>query len=186
MPNARSFKGLIGLLGLLAALATSPPSQAGGVAAELRAGIDVHNVDGSNGEDGFDAVTEIYFAAPTWRFQDPMLNHLFSPRPFTGFSVNSSGDTNELFAGVAWQLPLTERLFFESSFGGAVHDGPLDDPLDASYGCRVNFRESAGLGMKLSPNWRLLIGINHMSNGNLCGRNRGLTNAGVRLGYVFD
>jgi Lipid A 3-O-deacylase (PagL) len=33
--------------------------------------------------------------------------------------------------------------------------------------------------------WRVLLSVEHMSNADLCDRNRGLTNAGVRLGYQF-
>jgi lipid A 3-O-deacylase len=49
----------------------------------------------------------------------------------------------------------------------------------------VNFRESASLGLALSPDWRLMGTVDHMSNAGLCGNNRGLTNAGVRLGIKF-
>ena len=172
---------------LCLALAAPRQAVAGGlIISELRAGFDLHNIDGAEGENGFDTVLEVYFAKPDWRFPDPMLQHVLRPRTFIGFSANDAGDTNELFAGFAWQMQLSDSAFLETSFGGAVHDGPLDDPTYASFGCRANFRESAGLGFKLTPHWQLLTEINHMSNANLCGRNRGLTNAGVRLGYVFD
>ena len=80
-------------------------------------------------------------------------------------------------------------LFIEASFGGTVHNGPLQPHYDlspifvATYGCPLNFRESASTGVDLSERWRLLATIDHMSNAGLCGYNRGLTNYGARLSY---
>jgi lipid A 3-O-deacylase len=80
---------------------------------------------------------------------------------------------------------LTESLFLEASFGGAVHDGETDDNNSDSYGCTLNFRESVSLGVALSENLSLMVTVDHMSNGGLCDQNQGLTNAGIRLGYKW-
>lgn len=115
-------------------------------------------------------------------YEDSILNFFLTPRPHLGTTV-AFGKTDEFYWGLTWDAKLTDRAFVEGSFGGAAHDGPLDTPGEASYGCTVNFRESASLGFSLSADWRLLATVDHMSNGGLCNPNRGLTNAGVRLGY---
>lgn len=111
------------------------------------------------------------------------LNFLI-PRPHIGTTI-AFGKTDEFYWGLTWDAKLFERSFFEASFGGAAHDGPLNTPGEASYGCTVNFRESASLGYSITPQWRVMGTIDHMSNGGLCNPNRGLTNAGIRLGYLW-
>ncbi len=103
-----------------------------------------------------------------------------------GFSVNSAGDTNQLYFGLTGDSWLNEWSFLEFSFGGAYHDGPLNVSNVTSYGCSLLFRESASLGFLLIERWRLLLTVDHISNANLCDRNRGLTNAGLRIGYVLN
>ncbi|MGO8954234.1 MAG: acyloxyacyl hydrolase [Rhodomicrobium sp.] len=115
-------------------------------------------------------------------YEDSILDFFLTPRPHLGTTL-AFGKTDEFYWGLSWDAKLTDRTFFEGSLGGAAHDGPLDTPHEASYGCTVNFRESGSLGFALSSDWRLMATIDHMSNGGLCNPNRGLTNAGVRLGY---
>jgi cob(I)alamin adenosyltransferase len=117
-------------------------------------------------------------------YENSILNFFLTPRPQIGTTI-AFGKTDELYWGVAWDVKLIDRTLFEASFGGAVHDGPLDTFREASYGCEVNFKESASLGFALTQDWRLMATIDHMSNANLCVTNRGLTNAGLRLGYKF-
>jgi len=117
-------------------------------------------------------------------YDNSILDFFLTPRPHIGTTI-AFGKTDEFYWGVTWDAKLTDRFFFETSFGGAAHDGPLHELHVASYGCEVNFRESASLGFALTPEWRLLSTIDHMSNAGLCGNNRGLTNAGLRLGYKF-
>jgi lipid A 3-O-deacylase len=94
-----------------------------------------------------------------------------------GSTINTEGNTSELYAGFTWDTFLTRRLFIEGSLGGAVHDGD-----DAYFGCRANFRESGSVGFMLSERWDVLAIVDHMSNANLCDPNRGLTNIGIRFG----
>ncbi len=153
---------------------------------EIRLGAFAHAVENNKSEDGVDINAEILFGRPTWHHENRWINHFIRPRPHIGGHVNLNGDTNMFYFGVTWDIRLTNRLFFESSFGGAVHDGPLNVNGKSSYGCQLNFRQSASLGLVLSENWRLLATIDHMSNANLCDRNRGLTNIGARLGYRLN
>ncbi len=153
---------------------------------EVRLGALDQNVEGSGNEGGVAVNAELLFGRPAVHFSNPLLEFLFRPRPHLGASFNTVGATNEFYFGATWDLALTDWAFLETSFGVVVHDGPLAEVGKASFGCRLNFRESASLGFALSERWRLLLTVDHMSNANLCERNRGLTNAGMRLGYKLD
>ncbi len=149
---------------------------------EVRAGVFKQAIDDAPHEGGPALNLEVLGGHFAGGYEDGILNFLLTPRPELGTTI-AFGKTDEFYWGLAWDAKLFERTFFETSFGGAAHDGPLDSLGEASYGCRVNFRESASLGYALAPEWRLMGTIDHMSNGGACAPNRGLTNAGVRLGY---
>lgn len=153
---------------------------------EFRFGVFDHNVETSDGEGGLDINVELLFGRPQIHTGHRIIDHFLTPRPHIGGSVNTEGDTSQFYFGFTWDYRLMDRLFFESSFGGAVHDGPLDEPGTRSYGCTWNFRESASLGIAVTERMRIIGTVEHMSNANLCDRNGGLTNAGVRLGYKLN
>jgi lipid A 3-O-deacylase len=150
---------------------------------EVRFGVLAHNIEPSNAEDGVDLNFEVLFARPTASYGNPWLDVVLRPRIHLGTSLNTAGDTNQLYAGLTWDGKLTQRLSLELSFGGALHDGPTDNVGADSYGCSLNFRESASLGYALDDRWTVYGTIAHMSNADLCDRNTGLTSVGVRLGY---
>jgi hypothetical protein len=137
-------------------------------------------------EDGLAVNGEVLFAAPFGLRGDDLVDRLLAFRPHLGASYSLARDTDKLYAGLTWDLPLERGFFLEASMGLAIHDGGLDDPAHAQYGCRVNMRESVGLGYDLDRHWRLMLMLDHMSNGNLCAQNRGLTQGGLRLGYRLD
>ena len=166
---------------------------------EIRLGGMTHNLDVRNHksgltytitrEDGVDVNAEVLFATPWRPYENPILDFLLRPRHVLGATVNTQGDTSQVYFGAAWTLPLFNIFFVESMFGGAYHDGPITSPgprYVEAYGCRVNFHESGSFGVKLGENWRIMATIEHMSNARLCEPNAGLTNAGVRLGYKFN
>lgn len=150
---------------------------------EVRLGLFIHDSEQGNDEDGADLNLEILYGR-IGHARGNFLDYFLMPRPHLGATI-SFKDTSLAYAGFTWDLQITERLFVETSFGGAVHNGPFDDKDDAAFGCAANFRESASLGVALSDRWRMLATIEHMSNAGLCGENDGLTNAGVRLGYKW-
>ena len=113
-------------------------------------------------------------------YQNALWNHFLRPRLHFGGSISTNNGTNLAYAGLTWEVFLTRRLFVEASFGGAIHDGSDND-----FGCSVNFRESASVGVMLSDRWDILATIDHMSNANLRDENRGLTMVGLRLGRKF-
>lgn len=111
-----------------------------------------------------------------------------SPRLHVGGTANTAGDTSHAYAGLTWTADVTEKIFIEGSFGGAIHDGDTGPtaPLDKSeLGCSPLFRESGSIGYRVSTNWSVMASIEHLSNAGLCDANRGLTNYGVRVGYRF-
>jgi len=150
---------------------------------EIRFGVLAHNVEPSNAEDGVDLNLEVLFARPAASYGNPVLDVILRPRIHLGTSLNTAGDTNQLYAGLTWDAKLTQKLSLELSFGGSLHDGPTGAVGADSYGCSLNFRESASLGYALDERWTLYGTVAHMSNANLCDRNTGLTSVGVRLGY---
>jgi cob(I)alamin adenosyltransferase len=151
---------------------------------EVRAGLFKQAIDDAPHEGTAALNLEVLGGRFPGGYENSILNFLLTPRPHLGTTI-AFGKTDEFYWGVTWDAKLFERTFFEASFGGAAHDGPINTFGEASYGCVVNFRESASLGYALTPQWRLLATLDHMSNAGLCNPNpnRGLTNAGVRLGY---
>ena len=148
---------------------------------ELRIGSYLHDVETMTDNNTVDLNAELLLAPLVPLSGNRWVDFFFSPRPHLGSTVSFSGQTSSVYAGLTWDLPLGESFFLEASFGGAVHDGNL-----SQYGCRANFHETASLGINLNENWRLVGTVDHMSNGGLCGNdNRGLTNAGLRLGFKF-
>jgi len=150
---------------------------------EIRLGIFDHNIETGSDEDGIDVNVEVIMGNNQTRYQDSFIDRLFRPDQHIGVSFNMSDDTNVAYAGLTWTLFRTDFMFFEATFGGAVHDGTIKDLVGTSYGCRFNFRESGTIGFNLTRSWELLFTVDHMSNADICDKNSGLTNAGVRLGY---
>jgi hypothetical protein len=158
-----------------------PPGRAFPAIDELRIGA-MEPVDGPRQvKDGSpDINLEILLGRFGPQYQSTLWNHFLRPRLHFGGSISTDGGTNLAYAGLTWEVFLTRRLFVEASFGGAVHDGSDDD-----YGCSVNFRESASIGVMLSDRWDIMATVDHMSNANLRDENRGLTMVGLRLGRKF-
>jgi lipid A 3-O-deacylase len=153
---------------------------------EIRLGSSYHSIEGWPNEHGVDETVEALFGAPVPTTPVSLTEFFLHPRVHFGGSLNTFGDTSQIYAGLTWDYFLNDWLFIEGTFGGALHDGPLHESHRASYGCRANFRESAGVGVRLGGRWRLLAEIDHMSQAQLCDdHNSGLTNVGLKLGYVL-
>lgn len=164
---------------------------------EIRLGAMVPNLEGRSGgvgygfdaEGGVSVNAEVLFASPWPQAASPIVDFLLRPRPMLGATVNTQGDTSQVYLGAAWTLPLFKNLFIEGTFGGAYHDGPLTSQAPnyrSAYGCRLNFHESASVGLELGANWRIMATAEHMSNAGLCEPNAGLSAYGARLGYKFN
>lgn len=108
------------------------------------------------------------------------------PRFSFGGTANFAGKTSQAYAGLTWTYDVTSLFFVEGSFGGSVNNGIIQGvPGRNDMGCNVTFRESATGGVHITSNINLMATVEHMSNAGFCVKNRGLTNVGVRVGYVF-
>lgn len=157
---------------------------------EIRFGIQHHDlhIAGVRDEKGVDINLELLFRRPGFIFDSNIATFFFNPRPHIGAQINTAGDTSQAYAGVTWDYRLTEKFFFEASFGGAYHTAHLDKNVAGQkrpLGCRVIFRESVSLGYELTEQWRAMITYDHISNANLCSENAGLSTIGARMGYKF-
>lgn len=157
-----------------------------GIFDEVRFGT-VFSVD-SHDDSGVIVSGELLFKAFGPPRQNYWANAFLRPRFFIGGNLATGDDPiNQVYGGVAWTFPLYKALFLEASFGGTVHDGPLDSPgggLD--LGCHLLFHERLALGIDITPHWRLMASADHSSHAELChGGNSGITDAGVYAGYRF-
>jgi len=151
---------------------------------EVRVGVFDHALEDNVGERGVALNLEVLGGRLPGSYGNSVLDIFLTPRPHLGTTIGF-GKTDEFYWGLTWDAKVYGPLFLEASFGGAVHDGPLENGHNPAYGCQMNFRESASLGYSVSDHWKVMAEIDHMSNGNLCHPNHGLTNAGLRLGYRF-
>ncbi|WP_460450731.1 acyloxyacyl hydrolase [Alsobacter sp. SYSU BS001988] len=133
-----------------------------------------------------DVNAELLFAKPIV-LNDPLWNS-FVPRPHLGATINTQGDTSHVYAGLTWTFEVTQRIFFETSFGGSFNNGtagPVTPVGRSAMGCHAAFRESASLGYRITENLSVMGTVEHVSNSGICSDNRGLTNVGMRVGYSF-
>lgn len=150
---------------------------------EFRVGAFYTDFDGNKrAEDGVVLNTEVLFGRLEVQSGYALVDRLLNFRPHVGVTFNSFGGTSVAYVGATSDYALTDWLYLETSFGAAIHDGPINDEPD-SLGCTANFRESFGVGVKVSEQVRLLATVDHISNAGLCDENQGLTTAGLRLGY---
>ena len=186
-----SVRSLVAMGALLAAL-PALAADAGRVTrstspffSEVRLGVFAHD-PWSPEKGSADVNGELLFAKP-FQTNDHFWN-VFIPRPHIGGTVNFASKTSHGYVGLTWTYDVTSRFFIEGSFGAAVHNGETGRVVPVNrnaMGCALHFRESASLGFRLTENWSVMGTVEHISNAGLCRQNRGLTNAGVRLGYTF-
>ncbi|MBX3494153.1 MAG: acyloxyacyl hydrolase [Parvibaculum sp.] len=160
------------------------PAAAEGFISEMRLGVMDHDSSmfhNSHETSDPDINAEIRFASPEF------LAWAFAPRPLIGGTINTGNGTSFGYAGLGWTFDLTDALFIDLTFGGAVHDGATNGRTATSkdYGCRAQFHESGSIGYRFDKSNALMLTVEHMSNGGLCTRNEGLTNTGIRYAYTF-
>jgi lipid A 3-O-deacylase len=183
--TARSSSLLSAALLCLISSSTSALSQ-DNIFDEARFGV-LTSVDGGHHEDGV-FLTGMVFFDPFDHRDARGWDKLARPRIHIGADVSTAGATDQVYAGFSWTANLTDRLFFETGFGGTLHDGNLDHRNDNGprLGCRALFHEYAALGINMAANLTATAQIEHASHANLCdGPNEGLTRAGLLVGYRF-
>jgi lipid A 3-O-deacylase len=155
---------------------------------EIRAGVLAHSLL-HNKEQSVDANLEVLGLRLGTQTGNWLQDFVLRPRFHAGVNYNFSRFRDQAYFGLTWDLALTDRLYFEFSFGGMVHNGSLGRPVEdfsrLSLGCGLLFRESVALGYRLTERLNIQVMMEHSSNAGLCFRNVGINNAGVRLGYSF-
>lgn len=197
MTPMRSFGLSIATLAALVAPALAQePFSAGvldGVVDELRVGFhaaDAHYALFPTDPDGWD-LSRIETFSVDVLFTSPDIDAfrwIGAPRPEVGVSANLAGRDSMAHLGLTWQLPLFDTPFFlEGTLGAAIHNGALTnaEPDRKNFGCRVNFYERYGIGANLSDTVTATLAYEHTSNAELCERNDGLSNFGLRVGVKF-
>lgn len=132
-------------------------------------------------ERGADINGELLFPSPG------ALDVIGAPRPHLGASINTLGQTSQVYAGLTWGWDLPAGFFIEASLGGAIHNGHLDkdDPARKALGSVALFRESISLGWRITMTDNISVMIDHVSNANLASHNAGLDTVGLRWGHRF-
>jgi lipid A 3-O-deacylase len=153
-------------------------------------------------ERGVDANAELQFSAPRWT----VWRWLGSPEPMIGIAPNFNGDTSAAYAGLSYELSLSNRwtddltlnltkhLFVGASLSAAVHDGPLHkdrigckEDSDCGFGYRVLPRLGFEVGGYFTTKQGLSIFYDHMSHkGVLPGENEGVDHIGIRYHLLFS
>jgi lipid A 3-O-deacylase len=153
---------------------------------EVRFGALYHQLSGTKGEGGTDINMEILTGKIGKPSGDYLTDYFLRPRLHLGTEINTNGDTSQLYWGFTWDMPLYNRFYLETAFGGAANDGYLDKvPGHTALGCHVMFKEAISIGYHLSEHWDILATADHTSNANLCEHNAGISDAGLRLGYKW-
>jgi len=176
---------ILACVGLLCGLALSPKATAAalGILDEMRVGVLAHDIPfgDPHREPGADVNGELLFISPDF------LHFFWAPRPTLGTNISTAGKNSSVYFGLTWEANFTSIFFADLGLGGAVHSGP-DNSTTSDHkglGTRLLFHESLSAGLRFTPTWNVSIYLDHISNANLGNHNPGVTNAGLRLGYVF-
>ena len=175
-----TFKRL-GLAVLTVSMMAAWPAGAEPTIDEWRIGLMAHDVE-DNDEKGADLNAELVINL------DTESESLLIPRPIVGVSLNSDGDTSQIYGGGAWNIEIGEDFFSEIMLGVVAHNGETnmtDRPDDRELGCSVMFREALSLGYRMDESKSIMATVSHISNAGLCDQNSGLTNAGLRFSFRY-
>jgi lipid A 3-O-deacylase len=159
------------------------PAPLFGVVSEARIGVFAH--DPWSPEHGSADINGEFLSVKPFSLGD---YDVLVPRINLGATVNTTGKTSQIYAGLTWTWNVTQAFFVEGALGGGYNNGAIHDnvPVDRNaVGCHANFRESASLGYRFTEQVSLMATVEHLSNAGLCDQNRGVTNVGIRLGYSF-
>jgi lipid A 3-O-deacylase len=152
-------------------------------------------------ESGVDPNWELQFNRPHWK----PWRWIGSPFPMVGATPNFTGDTSVLYAGLTYELSLsnkhtneltygiTKHLFVAGGISAALHDGPVhkakdgcNDHSDCGFGYRVLPRLNVEFGTKFLDSHAISFFYDHMSHKKvLGGENEGIDHIGIRYHYMF-
>jgi lipid A 3-O-deacylase len=111
------------------------------------------------------------------------------PQPYVFGSLNTSGDTSFVAAGLSWKIGVGP-VFVRPGIGLALHDAPglRVDPASrrrTDLGSRILFEPEIAIGAQVSDRLSLEASWVHISNAQLFNseQNPGIDMMGVRLSY---
>lgn len=188
---------LLGAAAFGAAMAAATSAQAG--VDQVHVGVMAHNIcvtdcKNADKEDGPNVEFQVSFDSPGF------LRWAGAPQPYVMASINTAGETSYGGVGLEWRWNFAEGWALEPSFGYVVHDGETRNPFangtpeaaafaaeHVQLGSEDLFRTSLGLTRDLPGPWEAQILFTHLSHGQVLGdgRNQGLDQLGVRIGYRF-
>ncbi|GAM98522.1 hypothetical protein U91I_02157 [alpha proteobacterium U9-1i] len=165
----------------------------------VHVGVLAHNVchvDCKNGnkEDGPALEIQANWGSPEF------LSWALAPTPYAVLSTNLAQDTSFVGVGLEWSFEINDDWSFEPGFGYVIHDGDIQNPYPSGdpravefseshvlLGSRDLFRTSFGLSRDLGGPWEAQLFYSHLSHGQILGkgRNQGMDQAGIRIGYRF-
>lgn len=186
-----------GLVAFGAAMMLAPQAEAG--VDELHVGVMQHNIcvincKNADKEDGPNIELQVSFDSPGF------LSWAGSPQPYVMASINTAGDTSFGGFGLEWRWDFAEKWALEPGIGYVIHDGELENPYpDGSpeaaafadehvqYGSEDLFRTSLGLTYDFEGPFEGQLFYEHLSHGQILGdgRNQGVDQIGIRVGYQF-
>lgn len=119
---------------------------------------------------------------------DPIVSFgpIGGPEPYVFGSLNTSGDTSFVAAGLSWKFD-TGPVYIRPGVGLAIHDGPkerfAEDGRRTDLGSRVLFEPEIGVGMNIAPRVSVEAHWSHISGARLFNseQNPGLDMIGARI-----
>jgi len=156
---------------------------------EVRTGVFMHgvgNVEKNTWDvDGELILPKLFAPVGPWSY--------IVPRIHLGGNYNTGGRTSDVWAGLLWTVPLFDTRFFVEGFLDAAYtpNGSLTGTTTMSaLGCNPLFHVGGSFGYRFDAHWSTMVTFDHISNGSGidltdCGRNQGLNNYGLRIGYQF-
>ena len=184
------------LLALGAAMLTAGKAEAH--VDEFYAGVFEHNGCVTNCKNAFkEAEPNIELEVDFSHFNFGVLGR---PRPYAMASINTQGDTSYAGGGLTWSFHTSPTWSIDPGVGIIVHNGELNNkypngtPQAAAFfekhvllGSRELFRLSLAATHQVSEHVDVQGYYEHLSHGQILGhgRNQGLDEFGLRVGYHF-
>ncbi len=169
----------------LVCLDGTTPALADSLVQELKIGVLDHDVpglwSGFRAEENSASINIEALLSPSAAFLGGLV------RPALGASINTAGQTSNIYLDARWQYQFTNKLFLGLGIGGTIHDGQLklEDWGQKALGSRVLFHFPAEFGYHFDDYNSLSVYFEHMSNAYTVDPNEGLDRLGVRYGYRF-
>lgn len=167
-------------------------------AADIAVGVMAHNiavVDDKNADKeaspNIEAQLTFDSVGPAWTGR---------PHPFLFGSLNTGGDTSFAGVGLEWRWQVADKWRIDPSLGYVVHNGEIDNPYAPGtaqsvnfasqhvlYGSEDLFRLTVAVTHEITERTNAQVAFTHFSHGHIIGsgRNQGVDQLGVRIGYEF-